>query len=263
MTIQFFENQDKSVLITCGDGNSRRRKTFSHVSFCGLVNLATKHSLSVRKKAWLAFKLERVRGIYGIGDAIENRPADSAVANAIEDIHKSIKRIADFQTNYPNQFNKARDAMAKAADGWAKNQNLDDLPNMGFPATKVTVNNATTDIWDYGTYHFITQWLRDARLMSNFALCAKKQLEQRGWKSSDLMNGPSKEALLYGFQLPKLYERLSGLSFGISKTGDKVKRVTGVAFVLDCAEAMGLPSREGETVASHWKNIKKLTESKG
>ena len=62
------------------------------------------------------------------------------------------------------------------------------------------------------------------------------------------------EHWLYGKRLPNLYKSFTNEDFGISKVGDKVQRTTGVAFVLDCAKAIGLDAGTPENVAQHWKS---------
>jgi hypothetical protein len=72
-----------------------------------------------------------------------------------------------------------------------------------------------------------------------------------------LSGGFSKEALIYGYQLPRLYTQITRLAFGIVKQGDRVTRTTGVAFVIECADVIGLEPTSPSNVATHWRNIKR------
>jgi len=261
MAISFFA-LDGGIAITCGEGVRHRRKVVSYIELTPFNLLAQRLNLSDRRKVGLALRLSHIRSVYGIGAALENVSSDSAVARWIGDIDKSIKRVADAPRNDVGKFEEARNAMISVANEWAKLQPGVELSNQGFEVSRV---GGSIDVIDWGTYHFISRWFQDASLILQFAKAAKKRLEELDRSKRGFGVSHSKESMLYGHDLPRLYERMSGKQFGITKTRDgaRTRLTTGVAFVLDAANSIGLPKRTPDNVASHWKAVSKRKKAAG
>ena len=79
-----------------------------------------------------------------------------------------------------------------------------------------------------------------------------------------MADGPGKETSLYGAWLPALYMQIMKLPFGISKDreGQRVKRTTGVEFVIEAAGIIGL-STTPANVADHHNKMKRFLKTQG
>ena len=102
-------------------------------------------------------------------------------------------------------------------------------------------------------------WLRAAPMYySNVIKTLNDKEFQRRDVSLNVDELPS-QRWLYGIELPRVYKKITGTKFGVSKdtkTG-AVKRSGGVAFAIDAAMAIGESPISPETIASHSKEARK------
>lgn len=250
MSIEYFAAVNGSVIIRAGTWPNTRRKQLPNVNLDMLKSIAADFSFNECKKLRLALKLQRYSNIYQMTGATSGISADTALANWIGDFEKSIGRLAGIASIDPKKHSEAISAMSGMAKEWAVNENEFDLIDKGIDVQHLPHG------MHFGTHHFIEQWFERAKLIHRFAKDTETRLRELNRPRDRLNFGVSKEALFYGNQLPRLYKRLTGKEFGISKIADVVQRTNGVKFALECAEAIGLPQVTPSNVAAHWNNRK-------
>lgn len=257
MTFAYFQTDNGKVILTWQYKNYRERRVFSVVNLEKLNALAAKHNLTEMGKVKLLLKLKHIRNIFDIGRVTDTSSADTAVARWIGDIERSITRIANAKVDDASKFMEALGAMEVIGNEWVKDKikcdgNDVDARNSGFDVQYVRDGYIST-----GAHLYIKRWFEQAKMIEHFAKDAKKRLRKLNRPQNRLRMEMSKETLLYGKQLPDLYSQITKKNFGISKDRDSVARKNGVAFVLDCAEAIGLPAVTPSNVASHWNKLKR------
>jgi hypothetical protein len=264
MGIEFFANDEGRAILGVRSGPDNwvvRRKSVYHVNAAKLKDFASKYRLNDRNKARVALELNNFRSKYNLTLAIDSRPADAAIARWIGDLDKSIGRIAGAVEGEPEKFHFAFEAIEAAAWAWAKDNDDDTLHKMGF-----IVHRALGNV-SQGIYEGTKNWFKQAALIRTFTQEAQKKLIMRnrshGLKEL-LPDGPGKETYLYGAWLPLLYMRIMKVPFGISKDreGQRVKRTTGVAFVIEAAGIIGL-STTPANVADHYNKMKRFSKAQG
>lgn len=264
MGIEFFgDNEGRVILGVRGGPNNYliRRKSLYHVQANELEKFAQKYSLSSFRRARVALDLNEIRTKYNLMDAVDSYPADTSIARWIGGINKSIGRIADAVKQDPNKFRLAIEAIEAPASNWARMQDKTILEKMGIDV------HSEQGIY-YELYQFTRHWFLYAELLRAFSEDARRNLKARnrshGLKGSKglIADAPGKETYLYGGWLPKLYERIMGARFGISKDSDgqKIKKTTGVAFVIDVASVIGL-NPTPSNVADHFNKAKRYAKT--
>lgn len=256
MGFEYFKLEDGATVLTYNYLNFRERRVFPLVNLVKFELIATKHELSPVAKVKLLLKLEDCRNIYNIGAATDTSSADTALARWIGEIEKSISRISSAKTNDEVKFKEALGALESVGDNWVKAKIEEDgndieLLSLGFDVQYVEGFTSA------GSHLFIRRWFEHAKLIEQFTKDAKKRLKALDRPKNRLRIDTSKETLLYGVQLPRLYKQITRRPFGISKVSDQVVRKNGIAFVLDCADAIGLPPVTASNVASHWNKSKR------
>lgn len=267
MGIEFLADGEGRAILAVRGGPKNwfiRRESLYHVDAAKLNDFASNYFLNDRRKARLALELNSIRSKFNLTDAVDSHPADTAIARWIGELDKSIGRIAGAVGGEPEKFHFAFEAIEAAAWAWAKDKDDDTLQKMGF-----NVHHALGNV-SQGIYETTRNWFRQAALVRTFAQDAQKNLMARnrshGLKGLKglVANAPGKETYLYGVWLPLLYLRIMKVPFGISKDkeGHRVKRTTGVAFVIDAAGVIGL-SATPANVADHFNKFKRYAKSQG
>lgn len=256
MSFKYFKLENGATVLTYNYINYRERRVFPSVNLEKFESVAAKHNLSPFAKVKLLLKLEDCRNIYGIGAATDTSSADTALDRWIGEIDKSISRISSAKANDEVKFVEALRAMESIADDWVKAKiktdgNDTELLILGFDV------QYSEGFISTGSHLFIRRWFENAKLIEQFAKDARKRLKALNRPQNRMRMNISKETLLYGVKLPRLYKQITRQNFGISKEGDQVVRKNGVAFVLDCADAIGLPVVTPSNVASHWNKSKR------
>ena len=248
---------DGSTVLTYNFKNYRERKVFSSVNLSKFQAIVKALNLGPLTSVKLLLNLNKLRSIYDIGRATDTTSADTALDRWIGEIEKSIGRIASAKADDEVKFGEALRVLDRVGDDWAKQKlkadgNDIDLIRLGFEPQYFE------GFTDSGAEIFIRRWFESARLIKQFAKDARKRLKELNRPQNRLQMSMSKETLIYGVQLPRLYKQITKQSFGVSKKADQVSRTGGVAFVLDCAECIGLPSVTPSNVASHWHKAKRV-----
>jgi hypothetical protein len=227
MALKLSQSQN-DLIIVFEKGKHRRRCILNGVNLEKLNKLSLTLQLDDRRKSRLAFKLAHILEVYDMAGIVNEMSADSAKVRWLGEIEKSIKRIAKAKPNDAHKFAEAVSAM---------------------------------ELFGGGTMPTIEKWFDDANFILDYAKKAKEVWNDKSGSKESLLCrvelSESKERLLYGEQLPRLYENFSGKKFGISKNGDKPQKVTGVCFVMEAAEVIGIPPTSPSNIASHWNAVKK------
>jgi superfamily I DNA/RNA helicase len=251
MPISFFENDDGKTIIRAGNHPNTRRKYLSDINLGKLNSIAETWQLSECQKLKLGLRLQRKKNIFRVFDATRSVVADSTVARWLRDIEQSIQRIATYEENHNERYQAVIDTMSAMASELAADEDEFVLAKMGFD-----IQHGEGFV-DFGTYKFLRDWFRSAKIISLFVKKTEQRLKDLNRPKDRLTQEVGKEAWIYGVVLPLIYKDFTGKDFGISKSNNRPNRSGGVAFALDCAEAMGIPTVTPDTVASHWNRQKK------
>ena len=131
-------------------------------------------------------------------------------------------------------------ALVRAGDAWAQDKSASELDDAAFGAL--------------GAGDLVRHWFRVASLMAELEKLAFVELEKRNRPTGGgyFDDGVGKEVMLFGFQLPRLYERLSGKRFTVSTDeAGKKKSVGGVRFVQRAASVIALDAKSAANVVKH------------
>ena len=100
----------------------------------------------------------------------------------------------------------------------------------------------------------IERWLEMGEILFGIEKVTRAKLKERNWPA-DLIEVVSKEALMYGVTLPKLYSEIIGKTFESHRVNGDVRINRGHIFVIRAAWCLGFDLCSASNVHSHFSKL--------
>jgi hypothetical protein len=257
MNLSFHKADNGSIIIGEHLGNYMLgRAIIAGVSFDRAMEIRTRFQLSDIKTAEMLKRLNKIEH----GQILRRIKlgSDEALANWIRDKSaiKSIKAIAKVADK--ERFEELYDYCGTT---------LDELNSTRLNLSEVTESELqyhgydVQHLSDGGGIHlggskFLKNWFESAAMVMKAIELTESRLRKRNRKAHKLTHDDSAERVLYGQDLPNLYERITGKKFdGKRKDGEVVCQDCHV-FVSAAAKAIGQPNASHYTVQDHFDALK-------
>ena len=227
-------------------------------------SLANSLDLTEYQSKRLYFSLCAVRWLFDMRAYFHATPKNSAVSELLQDIEKSVGRIATLaKGNHLNtlpkksfdsspKFQRFISELTNAANQWKKTKSFEDLAWLG-----LVRSDLTRGVHEYDSHLLVSEWFRVAPFMHDLMVAAINNLQRPDNLAAYWETEAGAKEWLCGKQLPEIYERYSRRKFGISKRADEITVRHGIEFVINAHEAIGLGKIAAEGVASHVKKARK------
>ena len=257
LKFQFIRGPSGGTIIVKESSNLHRKlDSFPSVILAQATKISIAFGLDDTHKSELIAGLEGCKTIYQMSEAI-NIPKDTAIAKWIGDLQKSIDLIALAASKDPKKYGHAIGYMGKVLDEDAKNEidgqicTISDLTNWGFDIQELP------DHIELGGEKFIERWFKQATLVSQIARLTMERLQELNRPRDRLSDGITKEAMLYGHCLPKLYSKITGRDFHMERKNGEFQCNESAVFAMRSGEAIGLPRVTASTINWHISNLAK------
>jgi hypothetical protein len=260
----------------------RKRQHGSHTNAPrdAMVDLGDQYGLSLMAAARLFVELQSASSRFALGESLEGYLRAGDFLKNLEEIRFPLSRLAAWSSAMLNDGRPERLAIAEkhlenAAHFWADALRSEserpgqyerwELAKMrGFHHTRNTQSSGAI-YHDYNSAVVLRTWLRNNVLFSDLLTkaiereSARRRHDATNPDPDRYMSMPELSGIvrLTGVTLPRMYERYTRKSFGISRgIRNAVRDATGVRFVRLAMMVMGLEPVSPEAIAKNWRKAK-------
>jgi hypothetical protein len=206
--------------------------------------LADRYSLSFRQRVRLCRTLNHLRAKYAFLCVLRQDVSPAVLSSEARGIERDLARISRRLLGKAGP--QLTSLLANSAERSSR-ATTDALAGVAWALSQAGLTNLDQDT----NAALVRAWIQPLPAMT---LLSKQVLMAVGGGSGSR----SVESVICGQDLPRLYTRLTGKSFGVSRNVDQTLSGPAINFVVRAMQIIGMEATSPETIRTHFRNARRV-----